>query len=204
MRQFPAHSIPAKIYTMITGLFSRIQMTMLLIVLTLGLTSTYSFLYAEFSTTAYQGRWYEVARFENPFQQKCAKNVQAHYRLLHNEKIEVINTCENKNGTMDSVKGVARAQSQQDPSKLEVSFFSVFGWRPIWGDYWVIYWDSSYAWSVVGDKKSRYGWLLSRTPTLDEATVNRAKSIFAHHGYDSKKLIMTTQDSENKTQKDTP
>ena len=149
---------------------------------------------SSFKLEPYQGKWYEIARFKNPFQKKCLKNVTAEYQLLENGMIEVTNQCEEKNGKIDSIKGLARIQDQNNPSKLEVSFFDIFGWRPIWGDYWVLYIDSNYSWSVVGDRKSQYGWILSRTPALAASNLKKAKLILDENGYDSTKLLMTTHD----------
>ncbi len=151
----------------------------------------------EFKLERYQGKWYEIARFKNPFQKKCLKNVTAEYQLLDNGMINVVNKCERKNDERDIVTGLARIQDENDHSKLEVSFFDIFGWRPIWGDYWVLYVDPIYSWSVVGDRKRQYGWILSRNPTLSSSNLDRAKLILDKNGYDSTALLITNNDDEN-------
>ena len=108
----------------------------------------------EFKLERYQGKWYEIARFKTHSQKKMLKNVTAEYQLIDNGMINVVNKCERKNDEQDIVTGLARIQDENDHSKLEVSFFDIFGWRPIWGDYWVLYVDPIYSWSVVGDRKN--------------------------------------------------
>lgn len=158
--------------------------------------STFS-MATEFKLERYQGKWYEIARFKNPFQKKCFKNVTAEYQLLDNGMINVVNRCERKNDGRDIVTGLARIQDENDHSKLEVSFFDIFGWRPIWGDYWVLYVDPIYSWSVVGDRKRQYGWILSRNPTLSSSNLDKAKLILDKNGYDSTALLITSNDDEN-------
>lgn len=200
LNQWSIDSLNDRLHAMVALRLTPLRKVILLLIFCLGILK--SFIFADFNIDRYLGTWYEIARFDNPFQDKCIKNVQANYQRLANGNIEIINTCVDKNQNISAVKGVARSQSKQDPSKLEVSFFDIFGWRPIWGDYWILYYDSDYNWSVVGDRKSKFGWILSRTPTLDETTINIAKSIFKEYGYDPKTLILTTQDIK-KEKKDT-
>ncbi|MBY0574915.1 MAG: lipocalin family protein, partial [Undibacterium sp.] len=48
-----------------------------------------------------------------------------------------------------------------------VSFF-----RPFYGNYWVLDLDADYQWVLVGEPSRKYGWILSRTPSLD-ATIQK-------------------------------
>ena len=45
--------------------------------------------------------------------------------------------------------------------------------RPRTAKYWVIALDPEYKWSIVGEPGRRYLWILSRTPTLDDALYRR-------------------------------
>lgn len=142
----------------------------------------------------YQGKWFEVARFPNPFQDTCQKNVSAQYRLLEDGFIEVINRCELSDGKINSVTGLAKWQSTDNTAKLGVSFFDIFGWRPIWGDYWVLDIDPAYQLAVVGDRQAKYGWVLSRTADISVEQLAHARAIFSQNGYDSDLLGMTDHD----------
>jgi apolipoprotein D and lipocalin family protein len=143
---------------------------------------------------AYQGQWFEIARFSNLFQKKCKKNVTATYTLMENGYIEVINACAREDGQNESVKGIAKVVDTQTNAKLAVSFFDIFGWRPIWGDYWVLGLNKDYTVAVIGDPKRKYGWILSRTKKLSEEQLETALSVFDKNGYDSDTLLFTSHD----------
>jgi len=78
---------------------------------------------------------------------------------------------------VDSVKRSTNA-------KLKVSFVSFLGWRPFWGDYWVIGLDAGDAWAVVGTPDRKYGWVLARTPVLPPSTLEEIVAIPERNGYD--------------------
>ena len=141
----------------------------------------------------YVGLWYEIAKIPNSFQDQCVKGTTAKYTLKENGEIEVINSCIDKDGEVDDAKGVARIVDKTSNSKLEVSFVSFFGWRPFWGDYWIIGLDENYQWAVIGTPNRKYGWILSRIPQLDKATLDKIFSILSEQGYDPKDFEMDKQ-----------
>ena len=83
----------------------------------------------------YVGLWYEIAKIPNSFQEQCAYGTTAEYKLLKDGDIQVINKCYSKDGEADVAEGLAKVVDKQTNSKLEVSFFSILGFRPFWGDY---------------------------------------------------------------------
>jgi apolipoprotein D and lipocalin family protein len=141
----------------------------------------------------YAGLWYEVAKIPNSFQDHCIKGTTAKYILKDDGEIAVINSCIDEDGEVDDADGLARIVDKKTNAKLEVSFFSIFGWRPIWGDYWIIGLDENYQWAIVGTPSRKYGWVLSRTPKLDETTMNNIFSIMKNQGYDPKKFEISKQ-----------
>jgi len=141
----------------------------------------------------YVGLWYEVAKIPNSFQDQCVKRTTAKYIFNEDGEIKVINSCIDKNEEVDEADGLARIVDKKSNSKLEVSFFSIFGWRPIWGDYWIIGLDENYQWAIVGTPNRKYGWVLSRTPKLDESTMNKIFGIIKDQGYDPKKFELSEQ-----------
>ena len=50
----------------------------------------------------YLGTWNEIASIPQSFQKNCYKNTQAEYDLLEDGFIKVINSCETKEGDIDS------------------------------------------------------------------------------------------------------
>lgn len=141
----------------------------------------------------YVGLWYEIAKIPNSFQDQCVKGTTAKYSLKEDGEIEVINSCIDNDGEVDNAKGVARIVDTKNNSKLEVSFFSIFGWRPIWGDYWIIGLDENYQWAVIGTPNRKYGWILSRTPKLEKITLDKIFSILIEQGYNPKDFEMDIQ-----------
>ncbi|RAP34505.1 hypothetical protein DID80_07235 [Candidatus Marinamargulisbacteria bacterium SCGC AAA071-K20] len=147
-----------------------------------------------FNISGYEGEWFELARFDNKFQEDCQKNAKANYRLLENGYIEVINSCVEKNGTLKVVKGLARKQNSESPSKYEASFFTVLGWRPVWGDYWILDIDKDYTVAVVGDRNRKFAWIISRNIEITATQKKRAISILNKNGYDTQRLFFSKQD----------
>ena len=110
----------------------------------------------------YLGRWYEIARFPNSFEEGC-EGVTAEYELRNDGLISVVNTCRKgaTDGKAKVAKGRARVADETTNAKLEVSFFG-----PFWGDYWILYLAEDYSLSLVGEPSGRYLWILSRTPEI--------------------------------------
>ncbi len=138
----------------------------------------------------YLGRWYEIASFPQYFQRGCVAT-QAHYSRRQDGRIRVENECRDRtlDGDVRRAEGVARVE-QGDPShaRLRVQFF----W-PFWGHYWIIELDPDYRWAVVGHPERKYLWILSRTPTLDEAVHQEVLARIRAQGYDLAPLQQTLQ-----------
>lgn len=131
----------------------------------------------------YAGGWYEIARIPNRFQIQCARHSTAHYRLRPDGNVAVLNQCIKRNGNVDEARGVARVMDRVSNARLKVSLVSFLGWRPFWGDYWVIGLDPQYRWAVVGSPDRRYGWLLARSPQLAPADLAAAREAVERNGY---------------------
>jgi apolipoprotein D and lipocalin family protein len=139
----------------------------------------------------YLGTWYEIASIPNRFQQHCRANTMARYARLADGHIEVINSCLAADGTVDRAQGIARVVDSGSNAKLEVSFVSLFGWRPFWGDYWILDLAPDYSHAIVGTPDRRYGWILSRTPTIDTDTRRQIDVRLRAAGYDTSAFVGT-------------
>lgn len=140
----------------------------------------------------YMGKWYEIARVPNRFQEQCTGSTTAEYRLRDDGRIEVTNRCVVSDGELDIASGIAR-RSGDDNARLEVSFFDILGWRPVWGDYWIIGLDRGYDWAVIGHPERKYGWILSRAPRLTDTTRERIDRLLRDQGYDPADFEQTPQ-----------
>ena len=131
----------------------------------------------------YTGLWYEIAKIPNRFQRQCVRGTTAEYALREDGRITVVNRCLKEDGRTDEAKGVAKVVDTESNARLKVSFFSILGWRPVWGDYWVIGLDDEYQWAIVGTPDRKYGWVLARTPALDDGTMDDILDILKANGY---------------------
>ncbi len=141
----------------------------------------------------YVGLWYEVAKIPNSFQDQCVKNTTAKYTLTKDGEIYVTNSCIDEDGEIDAADGVVRVVDKKTNAKLEVSFVSFFGWRPFWGDYWIIGLDENYQWAIVGTPNRKYGWVLSRTPKLEKEVLDNIFKILKEQGYNTKNFEISDQ-----------
>ena len=131
----------------------------------------------------YTGLWYEVAKIPNSFQDQCAYGTTAEYKIDEDGDIIVTNSCYDDEGKLDVAEGLAKVVDKNTNAKLEVSFVSFLGIRPFWGDYWIIGLDENYQWAIVGTPGRKYGWVLSRTPSLPDSTMQTIFEILKSQHY---------------------
>jgi apolipoprotein D and lipocalin family protein len=140
----------------------------------------------------YSGTWYEIARYPNRFQRDCQSDTTAEYTLRKDGKVQVLNSCRQKDGKTKTARGTAKVADKTTNAKLRVTFF----W-PFYGDYWVIGLSPDYRYAIVGEPKRKYLWILSRTPEMDEGTYKEALEQIRAAGYDPDKLLKTRQSRRN-------
>ena len=141
----------------------------------------------------YSGIWYEIAKIPNSFQDQCAYGTTAEYKIDEDGDIVVINSCYEEEGNLDVAEGLAKVVDKKTNSKLEVSFVSFLGIRPFWGDYWIIGLYLDYKWAIIGTPTRKYGWVLSRTPSLTENTLQEIFSILKSQHYNPEDFEMNKQ-----------
>ncbi len=146
----------------------------------------------------YAGKWFEIARYPNKFQKDCVGNTTAEYTLKSADKIEVLNSCVVKNGTIEKAKGEGKIADKVSNAKLEVRFAPGFlsFLNAVWGDYWIIDLDSNYQYAAVGDPKREYLWILSRQPEMNDATYQNILRRIEVMGFNPGKLVKTPQGVE--------
>jgi apolipoprotein D and lipocalin family protein len=144
----------------------------------------------------YMGTWYEIAKYPNWFQKKCSGATQAHYSLLGDGRVKVLNRCRTAGGELSEASGMARQLGSSTSAKLQVRFAPAwFSFLPfVWGDYWVIELDEHYQLVAVSEPKREYLWILSRTPRVDPAVYNALLARLRQKGFDLNKLELTQQD----------
>ncbi|WIV98346.1 lipocalin family protein [Kinneretia aquatilis] len=142
---------------------------------------------AQVDLTRYAGAWYEIALLPNRFQKQCVADTQARYRLDGN-RVEVVNRCRKASGEVERTAGHAKTVEGSGNAKLRVTFF----W-PFYGNYWVLDLDPDYQQVLVGEPSRKYGWILSRTPQMDEAKLQALLDKAESLGYDKNAFRRTPQ-----------
>lgn len=137
----------------------------------------------------YLGRWYEIARFENSFEENC-EGVTADYARRPDGLISVVNTCRvgSPSGEIKTATGRAKIADETTNAKLKVSFFG-----PFWGDYWILDLTEDYSRAIVGEPGGRYLWVLARTPTIDDVSRAAVISRLGELGYNTSALYFPQQ-----------
>ena len=144
----------------------------------------------------YLGDWYEIAKFPNRFQRKCAGNTTATYTAMPDGRVKVENRCRLADGSTDVAIGVARQVGAADSPRLKVRFApALLSFIPlVWGDYWIIDLDRDYGLAAVSEPGRDYLWILSRTPTVSKPAYDALVARLAGQGLDVRKLVRTPQE----------
>jgi len=140
----------------------------------------------------YMGKWYEIASYPTFFNSRCTATT-AEYTLQDDGTVQVVNECHigDPSGRVNRIEGTARVVDEETNAELKVRFF-LFGQ----GDYWIIDLDENYQWAVVGDPARATLFILSRTPTLEDAVYQGILSRVREKCYDPEDLNLTVQVTE--------
>ncbi len=135
----------------------------------------------------YLGRWYEIARYPNWFQENCY-GVSADYEMNDDGYIRVTNKCKDRelNGETREALGMAHAVEGSRNAKLKV----VFHW-PFYGNYWIIDIGDGYEYAVISEPKRQYLWILSREPTMEASKYNQIVKSLENQNFDLSWLKVT-------------
>ena len=138
--------------------------------------------------TRYVGFWYEIAHYPTSFQADCSSST-ADYTARPDGTIGVLNTCLAADGSVVStIEGSASVADPTTNAKLTVTFPGV----PFPAPYWIIDLGQDYEYAVVSDPIRLTLFILSRTPTLDQPTLDGILSRLVDQGYDPARLVYDT------------
>jgi apolipoprotein D and lipocalin family protein len=130
-----------------------------------------------FDLKRYLGKWYEIARLPNRFEENL-EQVTADYSLKEDGEIKVLNRGFNTSDQKwEEAEGRAWVPDTTNPSDLKVSFFWIFS-----SGYKVIALDQeNYSYSMVTSSSKKYLWILSRTKDIDliiyDSLIRKADSL---------------------------
>ncbi|MDN3552081.1 lipocalin family protein [Halomonas almeriensis] len=141
-----------------------------------------------FKLDRYLGQWYEIARLDHSFE-RGLDCVTAEYAMREDGGVSVINRGVNlQEGEADVAEGKAYFIDSTDVGRLKVSFFG-----PFYGGYNIMALDTDYQWALVAGPNRDYLWILSRTPTLPDATYRDLVQRAAEHDFPTDELIKVEQ-----------
>lgn len=140
-----------------------------------------------FDVQRYLGKWYEIARLENRFEEGMT-HCTAEYSLKDGGVLRVLNRGL-KDGNWEEAEGRARFVGDSTVGSLKVSFFG-----PFWGGYHILALDEEhYSWSLVAGPNREYLWILSREPQLAPDVLERLKERARELEFPVDDLIMVDQ-----------
>jgi len=141
-----------------------------------------------FELQPYLGKWYEIARLDHSFERGLS-NVTAEYVLREDGGVTVINRgYSEQDKKWTQADGKAYFVDDQNTGHLKVSFFG-----PFYSSYIVFELGENYDYAFISGFNHDYLWLLSRTPTVDKATVERFKKVAKEKGFALDELILVDQ-----------
>lgn len=141
-----------------------------------------------FDAQRYLGKWYEIARFDHPFESGL-EQVTATYSLRDDGGLNVINRGYNPDrGMWQQSTGEAYFTGTPRTAALKVSFFG-----PFYGGYNVIALDDNYRYALVCGPDRDYLWILSRTPSLPANVKQQMLEIASRQGFAVEKLLWIKQ-----------
>ena len=116
----------------------------------------------DFSVQKFSGLWYEIARLENSYQEKCVAS-SVEYKILKNNTYDVYNRCfeNNLDGKLIEYNGSAKKIQENNTSKLKMRYFYFFT-----NEYNIIYLND-YKTAVVTNDDFSNLWIMSRTPSIN-------------------------------------
>ena len=138
-----------------------------------------------FDLNRYLGKWYEIVRLDHSFE-RGMDQVTANYTLRDDGGVRVINRgFSTKKNKWKEAEGKAYFVSDKTEGYLKVSFFG-----PFYGSYVIFELDTSdYQYAFVSGPDTSYLWLLSRTPTVDDALMSRFIEKAKQLGFKTEELI---------------
>lgn len=162
----------------------------------IGCANNFAFLYPPLDVVdqvdleRYAGKWYEIAKYPNFFQSGCT-NATAQYTPRDDGTVGVVNTCQPEGGgAPETIEGYAEVTDPATNAKLRVFLEGA----PFGGTYWILELGEDYEYAVVGEPSRTFLWILSRTPTMDEATYEGILQRLPEKGYDPAGLEFSSAD----------
>jgi apolipoprotein D and lipocalin family protein len=144
----------------------------------------------------YMGDWYVIANIPYFAEKNCFDSIES-YALRPDGNIDNWFTCRKKSfdAPMErKATALATVTDKTSNAVWKVRFFKILSVK-----YLVLDLDPNYQWVAVGHPSRRYGWIMARTKTLDDATYQGILRRLAQQGYDTAKFQKVPQRPSSST-----
>lgn len=145
-----------------------------------------------FNLKQFMGRWFEIARL--PAQFEKGRCIETNFTMKPDSSIRVVSS-EILKGEIKKIEGTGVTEDMKNPAKLGISYSYVLPYTP----YWILstdYVNTALVYSCTDVLRLfhvDFAWILSRSRTLPEATVHKAREIFENNNIDTTRMIMSKQ-----------
>ncbi|XP_070700869.1 apolipoprotein Da, duplicate 1 [Pempheris klunzingeri] len=150
-----------------------------------------------FTLKQFMGRWFEIAKL--PAQFEKGRCIETNFTLTGNS-IRVVSS-EILKGELRKIEGTGVIEDPKNPAKLGITYSYVLPYSP----YWILstdYVNSALVYSCTDILRLfhvDFAWILSRTRTLPDATIETARDTFAKNNIDVSRMIASRQQGCDKT-----
>jgi apolipoprotein D and lipocalin family protein len=138
----------------------------------------------------YMGDWYVIANIPYFAEKNCFDSIES-YALRPDGNIDNWFSCRKKSFDAPlerKANALATVTDKTSNAVWRVKFFKILSVK-----YLILDLDPNYQWVAVGHPSRRYGWIMARTKTLDDATYQAILRRLADQGYDPAKFKKVPQ-----------
>jgi apolipoprotein D and lipocalin family protein len=137
----------------------------------------------------YQGKWYEIARLPNSFEEGLIC-ITMTYAYQDDGTMAVTSSGKNKSNPDDTKSFTAKAwiPDEKEPQKIKMQIV----W-PITFDCILVHVDRDKGYAIIGSPNKKQLWILSRQTMINENDMSELKSISEKNLYNIDKLVYVDQ-----------
>ncbi len=129
----------------------------------------------------YMGDWYVIANIPYFAEKNCVDSIES-YALRSDGDIDNWFSCRDKSFDAPMKRkatALAVVEDKTSNAVWHVKFFKVISVK-----YVILDLDPNYQWVAVGHPSRNYGWVMSRSKTMDEGTYQAVLASLVSQGYD--------------------
>ncbi|CAN9502950.1 unnamed protein product [Ophioblennius macclurei] len=151
-----------------------------------------------FNLKQFMGRWFEIAKL--PAQFEKGRCIETNFTMATDKSVRVVSS-EILKGEVRKIEGTGVVEDPKNPAKLGISYSYVLPYSP----YWILstdYVETALVYSCTDILRLfhvDFAWILARTRSLPEATLEKAREVFASNNIDVTRMIPSRQQGCDKT-----